>query len=131
MTSYFDKLSAEVIDGPDTHPELVAHVAAIEARVWKTVTLLTGDREFPDDLREKILGAFAKHSVWQPSPSLPRNERAEARLYPGGPSRLIEELHDLFHDVACRRHETRFGRLSDHPEFDLARRDEHDEEKNR
>lgn len=131
MTSYFDALSAEIAQGPEDPKQYLEHVREIEGRAWATITALTGDREFPDDLREQILGAFAVHGVWQPKGCIP-NEKAEARILEHGCySRLIEKLHDLFHDVARRRHETRFGRLSDHPAFDLARRDDHDEEKAR
>jgi hypothetical protein len=125
MSSYFDALTREVSDGPQEPEAFIEHVRAIEGRVYATITQLTGDREFPDDLRERILGLFATQGVYQPG-SLPTPAKAIERALGLHYSRLIEDLHEAFHQVAQRRHETRFGRLSDHPAFDLARRDEVD-----
>ena len=41
-------------------------VAGIEARVVRHVNLVTGDREFPDDLREQIQGIIAVCGVTTP-----------------------------------------------------------------
>jgi hypothetical protein len=91
------------------------------------VSLVTGDREFPDDLREHIQGLIAMHEVSPRSGLDPRPETLEW-VAAMGSSRLIDELHEAFHDLARRRITTRFGRLSDSPSQILALRDEHDGE---
>ncbi len=97
-----------------------------EEQVFKDVVAITGDREFPYDLREKILGAMAVGFVYQvgdaPVPTIP--EYAARNM---GYSAGIEQVHDLFHELARRRIKTRFGVLSDSPTQMVKLRGEHDE----
>ena len=117
MSSYFDSAAREVADDFDS-------IIGVEKRVISDVLLVTGDREFPDDLREKIVGLIA---VWQYEcaknlPATKGREHSDALRY----SALIERLHDAFHEVAQRGIVTRFGRLSDRPSGILAARDEYE-----
>lgn len=137
MSSYFDDLNRELHELFKRHPKAslndpspVSRLAkffedycAIESRVTKTVSLVTGDREFPDDLREKIQGIVAVHSVY---PTKLFNPKAAAFLLDTKSSEVFSRLHSAFHEVASRRVPTRFGLLSDDPEGILKRRDNYD-----
>ncbi|MEE8536892.1 MAG: hypothetical protein V3S71_02720 [Acidobacteriota bacterium] len=120
MSSYFD--SAQRV-ARQSYEDLVA----AEEQVFKDVTYVTGDREFPDDLREKILGVMAVEFAWHPS-GVPQNERAVEYVKMMSYSRGIESVHSLFHELARRDIWTRFGRLSDSPTQIRHLRDEHDSE---
>lgn len=126
MSSYFDNLSRQVSEVPrDPADGFISGVATIERSMIDTIVLVAGDREFPHDLREKIMSAIAKWHVGtyaglEPSP------KAIEYVSSLSMSELVERMHSLFHDVASRRIVTRFGRLSDHPQDILHRRDEHD-----
>ncbi len=120
MSSYFD---AAQRTARRSYEDLVA----AEEQVYKDVTRITGDREFPGDLREKILGAMAVGFVWQGGDlPIPQNAGWIARnmKYSAG----IEAVHELFHELARRRVQTRFGVLSDSPTQMSLLRDEHDED---
>lgn len=130
MSSYFDALAREVAEAhatADTPEACLEAVQAIEARLYQDVTQVTGDREFPDDLRERMLGVLAVKAVYQPG-ALPVPEKARRWVVECGSSRAVEDLHDLFHELARRRLVTRFGLLGDHPPSILARREEFDTE---
>ena len=117
MSSYFDDKSRQVRDLPDEG--FLKALANIEEEVASDVSLITGDREFPDALRERAMGAIAVSRT-------AGNERARWIAERSHSSRMIEDLHEVFHDVARSRTETRFGRLSDSPVGDRERRDDHD-----
>lgn len=125
MTAYFDQLNSNVHSVscacPDSELFLEA-LAEIEMEVIETVNLVTGDREFPADLRERIQGLIAINAVNNGWGKADR-KASVARLSP-----LFQELHSAFHDVASRRHQTRFGMLTDSPRDILTRRDVHDDE---
>ncbi len=132
MSSYFDKADREIRDLSDgtktnEHDTFIEAVAAIEEKIIAEVSLVTGDREFPDDLREKMQGLIAVHAVCTRSGIAPRPETLEY-VASVGSSRLIDMLHESFHDLARRGLQTRFGRLGDSPSQILVLRDEHDEE---
>lgn len=61
MTAYFDDLRREVREIPPGDGWLQA-LGAIESRVANEG--VTGDREFPDDLREKILDTINMKAVY-------------------------------------------------------------------
>ncbi len=135
MSSYFDSLAREVRESSERYfrcetgePGFEADVIAIEQRLISDVTLCTGDREFPDDLRQKALGLIAQWHVGVHASLKPRNKSLDW-LRSLRSSRLVEEMHSLFHEVARRRIETRFGLLFDNPEAAWKRRDAHDTEK--
>jgi hypothetical protein len=128
MSSYFDGMARAVREAGDHEPsdeEFLASVVAIEHQMFREITYVTGDREFPDDLREKMLGAFAVESVYQPG-RLPMPEKAREYVLMMRCSRVLDSLHELFHDLARRRIETRFGWLSDSPTGIAVLRDDHD-----
>lgn len=124
MTAYWDRLRREVQDAAHerTDSDLVEVVADIEARVIREVSLTTGDREFPDDLRHEIQGLVAVHAI-DPGRSLLdgrsselANESARVWLLTMRSSILFDELHRAFHRVAERRAANRFdGHFSDDP----------------
>jgi hypothetical protein len=109
MTAYFDNLLRDAAD--------------VENRVISIVQLVTGDREFPGDLREQILGHIAVLRI--DSGNLPPT-RGRARANACRDSPLLETLHDDFHALARRRIVTRFGLMLDSPENILRLRDEWD-----
>ncbi len=128
MTSYFDDLTREVTELARTTASSAAFVVAVgalEARVCQEVSLVTGGREFPDDLRERIQTAIACCRVGFLG-GLPPMDSAVHYLTATKSSLLLGELHSLFHAVASRRHMTRFGMLSDNPAGILRRRHVHD-----
>ena len=130
MSSYFDELNRKVAQAAEDHEsdeDFLVELMVIEGDLYHDVTRFTGDREFPDDLRERIMGMFAVKGVFQPGYT-PIPERAADYALATRSSLLVEDMHDFFHDVARRRVLTRFGLLSDHPKFDGDRRDREDVE---
>ena len=67
MSSYFDdkvsQVRATVESAQGDFRQIWASVADIERKTIKEVCLVTGDREFPDDLREKIMGIIATQAM--------------------------------------------------------------------
>lgn len=130
MTAYFDDLRREVADFPAEDPaNWIQQLGDIERRVVQEVQLVTGDREFPDDLREKILGAIATKTVYDLSDVVTASKDAVAYATCTKCSDLLETLHSLFHQVANRRVQTRFGLLSDSPRAILKSRTSHDRDR--
>lgn len=120
MSSYFDEASGNIANFAKA-PDFMKALEQEEARVARDCELLCGDREFPTEFREKILGVIATQSV-APCPSgVEKRSRllAEAARY----SAMIEKLHDIFHELASKRIKTRFGLLTDHPLWNLQRRE--------
>lgn len=124
MTTYFDEAVRDVTTQaglPDD--EFLANLESVEARVCADVSLCVGDREFPDSMREKILGIIA---VWQvrDDGGVPTKGRQFALV--SRTSFLLGELHGAFHRLAAGRVKTRFGMLTDDPEANLKMRACHD-----
>jgi hypothetical protein len=133
MTAYFDHANAEIREaseraGGDALAFLDA-LMAIEKRVIKDVQLNTGDREFPEDLREVILGSIATEACTGALPDDSFYEEARAVAIAGRCSTVIDSLHGHFHTLARRRLDARFGRWSDDPGGNLRLRDAHDRER--
>jgi len=129
MTAYFDDLRRELgaIQAADPQ-DWLRQVADIEWRVAREVQRVTGDREFPDDLRERMLSAIATRAVFDVGPALPASRHAIDYACATKASDLLETLHSLFHRLAGRRVRTRFGLLSDSPRAILAARKSYDDE---
>lgn len=129
MSSYFDALARQVREARETFDEDDAYfdaVAEIEEGLARDVSLAAGDREFPDDLRERMMTTLATKGVYQP-PGLPPNQAARERAR-FGTSEAVEDLHELFHELARRRIATRFcGSLPDSPAYIVALRADHEE----
>jgi hypothetical protein len=128
MSSWFDAWDGEIqaIENIEDGEEFLVRMTEIEKPRVHAICLCTGDREFPEDLREKILGIIAR---WSFSGPLPATERAREYALSTRMSRLSMDLHSVFHDVARGAFSTRFGRLSDSPSQILALRDEYDTER--
>ncbi len=131
MTAYWDSLRREVQDASQLSDDVfVEAVIEIETRAIRTVSLTTGDREFPDDLRQQIQGIIAVHAVdpgrylfEHPSTEL-ANARARAWLLTMRSSIVLEELHRAFHRVGERRAINRYdGYFTDDPSSFLRARE--------
>lgn len=126
MSSYFDVAQRAVRDAGrfcESEAAFAELLRQAEDRVIRQVSLVTGDREFPDDLRERIQGIIAVNAA-RPA-RLPPTQAGE-RSIALRTSFLLQELHLAFHDVAARKVRTRFGRWTDDPESDLHDRDAFD-----
>src|SRR5229473_1519735 len=122
MSNYFDDLDKQVHqinfqfegDVYDVNA-FVEEVARLEDKVIEVISLVVGDREFPDDLRQRILGIIAIHRL-RGIPDVDKGGfHAVARGFTEQLRRsaLFSQLHSAFHDVARRRIRTRFGLLLD------------------
>jgi hypothetical protein len=129
MTAYWDDLTREVRDAshlPDD--DFVEAVVDIETRVIRAVSLTTGDREFPDDLRESlqsiIMRAAIDYTRFACNRPGEQNERSRSWLLTMRSSCLIGDLHRAFHDVAARRPPNRYDAyFTDDPTNFLRARD--------
>ncbi len=119
MTAYWDALKREVQEASQqlSDDAFVEAVVDIETRVIRAVSLTTGDREFPDDLRRKIQGIIGINAIdfgryvfaTECSEGRePVNARTKAWLLTMRYSILLEELHGAFHQVASRRAANRY-----------------------
>jgi len=124
MTSYFDDATRAVREIPATvkGPAFVAAVRAIEEPVVRDVSLCSGDREFPADLRERVMVAIATKSMYSPA-GLSPDPDAVGYVLTCRASELLEVLHSAFHALASRRIVARFGLWDDSPRSNLTRRD--------
>jgi hypothetical protein len=128
MSSYFDAKQLEVdkaFECAKTRKHFCRRLVEIEEQVFRDVCRITGDREFPATLRERIMDACATERV--DVGGVP-NRRGLEQCIRFGWSHYIETMHSLFHEVAQSRTETRFGLLTDDPIGDAERRDHHDAE---
>ncbi len=117
MSSYFDEKVSVIRQVENTSDgEFLKRVREIELIITREVSLCTGMRFFPDDLREKIQTCIVKYQARTGS-------RGESHTLIQRRSVLIDELHSLFHEVATRRIDTPFGLLTDNPKGNTMRRD--------
>ena len=132
MSSYFDSKVKMISDySRDVNGDfgkLRERVETIEEVMGTEVSLVTGDREFPDDLREKIMGLLATQAVYEVVSDLPPTRKALEYLKATHTSVLLDSLHSVFHEVARRRIQTRFGMLSDSPTHILVIREDWERE---
>ena len=125
MTSFFDDYDTEVTEAAQQDDRnFLSQLASIEEDLIKWIYLCCGDREFPGEMRERILGIIAVHRVKLSCKY--RNDNAASYAMTTRCSRLIGELHSAFHKLAASRYKTRFGVLSDSPKHIVVRRDDHD-----
>src|SRR4051812_5997557 len=102
MSSYFDAVESEVreiVRNTKDRPfeETFEQVAAVEAKVCDEVSLVVGDREFPQDLRELIIGQMAVFSLnWHWPENLPPKTQGRLWLQMVGDSKLLRVLHSSF-----------------------------------
>lgn len=129
MTGYFDDAAALARHGPTAEPAcFLARLGEVEADVTRDVLLCSGDREFPGDLREKVMDALAVYATAGPVKLEGFYQRARDDALSSRMSYLIEELHSIFHTLAGRRVSARFGVWSDSPAGNLMRRAEWERE---
>lgn len=131
MSIYFDRINRDLgemfREYRGTYSQQVLdQFLVLETHVTNEVSLVTGDREFPDDLRERIQGIIAVYAVFPMRTGWPVNYKAASAVLATKSSDLFARLHSAFHDVASRRVMTRFGLLNDDPTDILKRRDAHD-----
>lgn len=127
MSSYFDDFDRQVRQFANDYDDdgFLQCTAEAEQAMFEDVAAVTGDREFPHDLRERIMNAFAIESV-KPTPT-PLRSAIEYVLRTRS-SRVSGTVHSLFHELASRRIQTRFGLLSDDPYDIFVRRAEWEDE---
>jgi hypothetical protein len=131
VTAFWDEKRREVRDLDDlakregwSEDKFVEAVVGLERQVIQVVSFVTGDRDFPNDLRELIQKKVAIDAV-HALPEIAPNSEAREWLVSMRYSRLFEELHSAFHEVARRRPKHRFeGAFSDDPSGFLRIRDE-------
>ena len=129
MTAYWDDLAREVRDAVQLPvDDFVETVIDIETRVIRTVSLTTGDREFPDELRVRLQSILMLSSIDYTRFACNRpgdqNVRSRSWLLTMRSSRLINDLHAAFHDVAAGRHPNRYDtHFTDDPTSFLRARD--------
>lgn len=131
MTDYFDQLSSKLASETrvDNETGFINSATSMERmKLVPTVTLLCGDREFPDDLRQRIMAAIAVDGLYPGTNALDPLPRTVQKAKALRQSILLGTLHNLFHELAERRIETRFGLLTDDPADCLKARDHHDTE---
>lgn len=121
MSSYFDDFDM----GTRSYEDLPGRAFLMELRdqealMVREVTLVCGDRHFPEDLREKIMGCISVHRVRPEEPTNPANDAAVAARR----SELSARLHSLFHEVARRRIHAPYGLILDNPRGTLRLRDD-------
>ncbi len=118
MSGYWDENAREIKANFE-------HINAIETKIIATVQLVTGDKEFPEAMRQRILNAI--HMWRYHNPIVPEYNPTEGHRMSEMTrrSRLVDELHSLFHDLAGLAVQTRFGQLSDDPDDILNRRNEY------
>ncbi len=136
MSSYFDKFDREVRqlaqDTRGSDEQFLLQLKQLEATMIKTCELFAGDIDTPDDIRQAVIACIALNQV--------RYEGGDFLGDSTGPSQgaqhamcckssqLSHEMHSLFHDIARRRIETRYGLVMDNPEHAVRMRDQWVEE---
>ena len=114
MTRYFDEKNQMIRALPKD--DFITDVFEIEMKVITDVEYAIGDREFPEDLREKILHIIFSKKIFNSGVSNVIEPKFNQYSIITSSSELIKELHKLWHDVGSSRINTRYGYLSDDPE---------------
>lgn len=132
MSSYFDKFDREarvLADSFRGNDEgFLKALMGLEAGMIKTCELLAGDIDTPDDVRQSIIGCLAVHAIRYNGGDFLGDETgaSEAARYAVccKRSKLSSELHSLFHTIASKRIQTRYGMILDNPEYAVKARDQ-------
>lgn len=128
MTTYFDHRQREVaLCARLSEAEFFQRVSGIERDIIADVIRNTGDYQFPSDLRQKMIEVISTQRVDDISGCDVETEgHKAARVLRNSP--LVGALHSLFHELASRRIEARFGLWGDNPDDNLVRRQNWEEE---
>lgn len=120
MTAYFNNCEENATVSLDA-------AVTSEKDTLKTVFLVMGDREFPDHYRQKIWEVKTRYGLETHDGQNIVLHEGNVRWYNlMGYSRLLSEMHRLWHDIGSAGIQTRFGILSDSPATCLSMRDEHE-----
>ena len=127
MTQVFDEAARQVRNASEgsrrwglaADEVFLDRVGAIERHLAAEALLLVADREFPADLAQAIRECISTLSVApEDTPAQPIGAE-QALVLRNSP--MLTQLHSLFHEVATRRLDTRFGLLSDDPHDNAVR----------
>jgi hypothetical protein len=121
MTAFWDKLERDARESFEQAIEIERHAREV-------TFLIMGDREFPDEFREKIWETTVKYGletigVENGKCQTVLNDKNVQWYQMMRTSRLLSELHSLWHNIARNRTRTRFGVISDDPSGALRLRD--------
>jgi hypothetical protein len=134
MSSYFDAFRREVhtlssAAGNDTEAFLKTLMIA-EERIKNDCLSFAGDRETPDEVRQMIIACVALNEVRYSGGDFLGDDKGESKgtqwAAVARSSRLGEEMHSLWHDIAHLRLKPRYGLVMDNPEYAIQARDRHD-----
>jgi len=136
MSSYFDEINREVRTIAQFTKEdseaFLNELMRLEGHMKDDCLQLAGDRETPDDIRQKIIETIALHEIryeggeflGDKTGACEATRTAVACRY----SQLVTEMHSLFHTIASQRIQTRYGIIMDNPAADVRARNLHDAE---
>ena len=121
MTAFWDKLERDARESFEQAIEIERHAREI-------TFLIMGDREFPDVFREKIWETTVKYgletiAVENGKCQTVLNDKNVQWYQMMRTSRLLSELHSLWHNIGRNLTRTRFCVISDDPSDALRLRD--------
>jgi len=105
MTKYWDDLE-------EAAKESFESALGCEEIAKQHCLLVSGDKEFPDRFREKVLEIIVKDGL---ESMLGQNQESVMFYNALRRSRLLSSLHSLWHQIAALRVRTRFGVILDDP----------------
>jgi hypothetical protein len=109
--------------------EFLKQVKAVEEGMIQTLMLFMGDREVHQekDLCQAIWKVIVCHQIRYEGGDFLGDKtgpcQATAEALACRRSRLISEMHSLWHDIASRRYQFRFGLVLDNPKAAVSARD--------
>ena len=121
MSSYFDNAVRKILDLDQTESDagFLAKAQEVEDEVIQEVILALADPEIPKGFLDHTQNLIAR---WAVSCS----EKGQRHLMMTRGSRLLSDLHVLFHRLAEARIQTRFGLILDDPRAIIRCRGEHE-----
>lgn len=131
MSSYFDKFDRETRVLAESYlgndEGFLKALMGLEAGMIKTCELFAGDIDTPDDIRQAIIGCIAVHAIRYEGGDFMGDStgKCEATSYAvvSKRSKLSAEMHSLWHEIARRRLQPRYGLVMDNPEYAVRARD--------
>lgn len=135
MSSYFDKFDRGVseLSKITNDEEFLLGLKELEKTMIHTCELFAGDRDTPTDIQQAIIKCITLNQVRYKGGDFLGDEfgpcEATRMALASRQSRLSKEMHSLWHDIASRRLEMRYGLVLDNPKAAVEARDRHAEEK--